>query len=191
MLHVGRTLFMVSAYNCAFIFHSLCIYHCFKSGDQPPILQIIKQNKNCLDVKLEIFNDMMSGAMLGITDKMEAWPQPSRLISQARSQDGVRPCDSNISLLSYKMKRKITLSCRVVRNKWDNASYVFSMASLVSQTVKNPPAIQETQFRSLGWKIPRRREWQPTPLFLPGKSHEQRSLAATVHGGHSQTQLSN
>ena len=36
MPHVGRTFFMVSAYNCTFIFHSLCIYHCFKSGDQPP-----------------------------------------------------------------------------------------------------------------------------------------------------------
>ena len=26
-------------------------------------------------------------------------------------------------------------------------------------------------------KIPRRREWQPTPVFLPGESHGQRSLA--------------
>jgi len=26
-------------------------------------------------------------------------------------------------------------------------------------------------------KIPWRRKWQPTPVFLPGKSHEQRSLA--------------
>ena len=25
-------------------------------------------------------------------------------------------------------------------------------------------------------KIPWRRAWQPTPLFLPGESHEQRSL---------------
>ena len=31
-------------------------------------------------------------------------------------------------------------------------------------------------------KIPWRRKWQPTPVSLPGKSHEQRSLAATVHG---------
>ena len=27
------------------------------------------------------------------------------------------------------------------------------------------------------WKIPRRREWQPTPVFLPGEFHGQRSLA--------------
>ena len=26
-------------------------------------------------------------------------------------------------------------------------------------------------------KIPWRRQWQPTPVFLPGKSHGQRSLA--------------
>ena len=32
-------------------------------------------------------------------------------------------------------------------------------------------------------KIPWRREWLPTPVFLPGKSHRQRSLAGyTVHG---------
>ena len=32
-------------------------------------------------------------------------------------------------------------------------------------------------------KIPWRRKWQPTPVFLPGKSHRQRSLVGyTVHG---------
>ena len=39
----------------------------------------------------------MSGATLGITDKMEAQPQPPLLISQARSWDeGIRPCDSDL-----------------------------------------------------------------------------------------------
>ena len=28
---------------------------------------------------------------------------------------------------------------------------------------------------SLGWGIPWRRAWQPTPVSLPGESHEQRS----------------
>ena len=28
----------------------------------------------------------------------------------------------------------------------------------------------------LGLKIPWRRKWQPTPVFLPGKNHGQRSL---------------
>ena len=41
-------------------------------------------------------------------------------------------------------------------------------------------------------KIPWRRKWQPTPVFLPGKSHGQRSLVGyMVHGvAKSQTGLS-
>ena len=39
----------------------------------------------------------MSEATLGITNKMEAWPQPPLLILQARSPDeGVRSCDSDL-----------------------------------------------------------------------------------------------
>ena len=39
-------------------------------------------------------------------------------------------------------------------------------------------------------KIPWRRAWQPTPVFLPGESHGQRSLEATAHGvAKSQKQL--
>ena len=41
------------------------------------------------------------------------------------------------------------------------------------------PAMQETQamqVQSLRQEEPLRRKWQPTPAFLPGKLHEQRSL---------------
>ena len=43
----------------------------------------------------------------------------------------------------------------------------YSWASLVAQSVKNPPAIRETWVWSLGWEDPGR-AWQPTPVFLPG-----------------------
>jgi len=33
-------------------------------------------------------------------------------------------------------------------------------------------------------KIPWRREWLPTPVFLPGESHGQRSLAGYSPWGH-------
>ena len=49
----------------------------------------------------------------------------------------------------------------------------------MAQWVKNPPAMQEDRRHGLDpWvgKIPVRRKWQPTPLFLPKKSHGQRSL---------------
>ena len=44
-------------------------------------------------------------------------------------------------------------------------------ASLVAQMVKNPPAMQETQVRSLGWVDPRIRKCLPIPVFLPGEFH--------------------
>ena len=31
-------------------------------------------------------------------------------------------------------------------------------------------------------KIPRRRKWQPAPVFLPGKFHRERNLVGYVHG---------
>ena len=51
--------------------------------------------------------------------------------------------------------------------------------------IKNLPAMQETQFRSLGQEGQEdtlEKGMQPTAVFLPGKFHGQRSLAATVHG---------
>ena len=42
--------------------------------------------------------------------------------------------------------------------------------------VKNPPTVQETGFDPWIRKIPWRREWLLTPVFLPRKSHGQRSL---------------
>ena len=50
----------------------------------------------------------------------------------------------------------------------------------MAQQVKNLPAMQETQemrVLSLVWKIPWRRKWQPTPIFLHGKFHGLKSLA--------------
>ena len=41
--------------------------------------------------------------------------------------------------------------------------------------IKNLPAVQQTGFDPWVGKIPWRRECQPTPAFLPGKSHGQRS----------------
>ena len=48
---------------------------------------------------------------------------------------------------------------------WQSRRVDTVRASLVAQTVG-----------SLGWKIPWRRAWQPTPVFLPGESHGLRSL---------------
>ena len=46
----------------------------------------------------------------------------------------------------------------------------YSWASQVAQTVKNLPAMWKTWVWSWVGKIPWRKAWQPTPVFLPGES---------------------
>ena len=46
---------------------------------------------------------------------------------------------------------------------------------------------QETRFDPWVGKIPRRRKWQPAPVFLPEKSHEQRSLEGCSPWGHKES----
>ena len=55
--------------------------------------------------------------------------------------------------------------------------------------VKNLPAVQETSVQSLVRKIPWRREWQPTPVFLPGEFHGQRSLVGYSPWGHKELDM--
>ena len=42
---------------------------------------------------------------------------------------------------------------------------LFSWVSLVAQMVKNLPVMWEPKFDPWVWKIPWRREWQPTPVL--------------------------
>ena len=60
--------------------------------------------------------------------------------------------------------------------------FQYSWASLVAQTVKNLLAVLERDLHWDPWvgKIPQRRARQPTPVFLPGESHGQRSLAGYI-----------
>ena len=48
--------------------------------------------------------------------------------------------------------------------------------------VKDLPAMHRPRFNPWVRKIPWRRKWHSTPVFLPGELHGQRSLVATVHG---------
>ena len=57
--------------------------------------------------------------------------------------------------------------------------------------VKNLPAsvcqLQEAWVQSWVEKISWRRRWQPTPVFLPGKSQGQRSVAGYSPWGHKES----
>ena len=63
---------------------------------------------------------------------------------------------------------------------------VESWAFQVVLVVKNPPAdagdARRHEFNPWVEEIRRRRAWQPTPVFSPGKSHGQRSLTGDSPG---------
>ena len=55
-----------------------------------------------------------------------------------------------------------------------------------SQVVVKNLAANEGDIRDMGsipdpGRFPGEKKWQPTPIFLPGESHGQRGLQATVH----------
>ena len=53
--------------------------------------------------------------------------------------------------------------------------------------VKNLPAVWEIWVGSLGWEDPLEEAWQRTPVFLPGESPGQRSLAGYSPRGHKES----
>ena len=62
-------------------------------------------------------------------------------------------------------------------------------ASLVAQSVKNLPAMQEARVQSLGQEDPLEKEMTTTPVFLPGKSRGWRSLAGYDPRGHKESDM--
>ena len=54
----------------------------------------------------------------------------------------------------------------------------------MAQTVKNLPAMRETQVQSLGWEDPLEKGMVAIPIFLPGEFHGQRSLKSYSLQGH-------
>ena len=59
-------------------------------------------------------------------------------------------------------------------------------ASQVALVVKNQPA-NAGEFDPWVGKIPQKRKWQPTPVFVAGKSHRQKSLDGCSSQGHKES----
>ena len=78
----------------------------------------------------------------------------------------------------------IYLLYKVVRAK-NYSSIVY--LSLVAQMVKICLQCGRPGFHPWVGKILWRRAWQPTPVFLPGESHGQRSLVGYTPWGHEET----
>ena len=52
-----------------------------------------------------------------------------------------------------------------------NLVYILCVPHSLAQLVKNLPAMRRPGFDPWAGKIPWRREWLPTPVFLPGEFH--------------------
>ena len=63
---------------------------------------------------------------------------------------------------------------------------LYCWASLVANMVKKLPAMLRTQVQSVDQEDPLRRTWQPTPVFLPGESHGEKSLTVYSPRGHTE-----
>ena len=87
----------------------------------------------------------------------------------------LRPCPFFGLLWSVELSWHLWV-CHLAYENILQGAYNEAWVSLVAQMVKQLPAMQETWVRSLGWKYPWRRKWQPTLVFLPGEFHGQRSL---------------
>ena len=73
---------------------------------------------------------------------------------------------------------RILASCEIGQYLW---------TSLVVQMIKNCMQCRISGFNPWVGKIPWRRKWQPTPVFLPGESHGQRRLAGYSPWGHKES----
>ena len=76
----------------------------------------------------------------------------------------------------------------------DLISYLSSLMGFPGGASGKEPACQCKRQKSLAFdprirKIPWRRVWQPTPVFLPGESHGQRSLEGCGSYGHKESDM--
>ena len=74
------------------------------------------------------------------------------------------------------------------REHWGESLILYTQGCPGGSVVKNLPGkCRKYRFDPWVGKIPWRRKWQLTPIFLPGKSHGQRSLAGYSLWGHQES----
>ena len=93
-------------------------------------------------------------------------------------------CQQNNSPVAHRWKDRCGIQTAIF-----SSSSAIKWASLVAQMVKNLSPMQETGFDPYIGKIPWRKKWQPTPVFLPGKAQGWRSLAGYSPRGHKESDM--
>ena len=100
------------------------------------------------------------------------WDLSSLIRDQTRT-----PCPGSIGVLTTGLQMKSQQFLHTYSN---------TGASLKAQLIESACNAGDLGLIPRSGRIPWRRKWQPTPVFLPGESHGQRNLA----GYKSWTQLS-
>ena len=85
------------------------------------------------------------------------------------------------------MKLDLSIIYTLKKPEWSEALYV--RVSLMAKMIKNRPAVQETQVQSSGREDPLEKERLPSPVFLPGEPHRQRSLAGCSPQGRQESDM--
>ena len=88
----------------------------------------------------------------------------------------------------------LEIFCVFFSNYWFIYIWIRCIWDFLGDTSSKEFACQCRRHKSHGFapcvrKIPWRRKWQPTPVFLPGKSHGQRSLAGYSPWGHKESDM--
>ena len=145
------------------------------------------------------------GARASLVVEHRLWPVGFSRCGSRALECGLSSCGAWTQLLHsmWNLPRpginQCPLHCRWTLNHWTAREapplYILDVSHKHwglpgSSTVKYlPPTMQETWIWTLGWKTPWRRAWQPIPVFLPGESHGQRSLAGYSPGGHKESDM--
>ena len=89
-------------------------------------------------------------------------------------------CKVHLHVRSLKLVHMPGMHCLVHASSTSGCAFMYLQCCIEdfpgAQMVKRLPAMQRPGFNPWVGKISWRRKWQPTPVFLPGKSHGWRSL---------------
>ena len=116
------------------------------------------------------------------TDFHYVWDSNQALICSVSSPRGFTMFEKHWKLMTCVVNLLVSISSV-------NSKLLYSMVGASRVTRGKEPTCQCRRHRFDPWvgKIPWRRKWQPTPVFLPGQFRGQRSLTGYSPWGHRQS----
>ena len=103
-------------------------------------------------------------------------------------RSGIKPGSSSLAAwsLSHETTREVP---QYPNDKFDLPSVIFPGGTSGKEPTCQCRRCKRCGFKPCFRKIPWRRTWQPTPIFLPGEFHGQRSLVGYSPWGHKESEM--